>query len=220
METHTRGPPSRTTSPASSPSCFRARGRLASITTSALPTSPCSARIPSVLLRSSATERLRPFKRSKNPCAPRRAPSGRWVDSTFTTSAPAWARRSPQSGPAHSAERSSTSSPVGSHDAAAPRRAAIAARRRALPGLAAPGRRAARAAPPAPTADRDRGVGRPGPPRTTGRGRRRAWRRAPATPAPAPCPRHAGATPPRTRPHRAAAGNSRHSWSRRAARVP
>ena len=40
------------------------------------------------------------------------APSGRCVDSTFTTRAPARARRSPHSGPAQSAERSRTTMPL------------------------------------------------------------------------------------------------------------
>ena len=43
---------------------------------------------------------------------PRRAPSGRCDDSTLSTVAPARARRSPHSGPAHSAERSTTTSPL------------------------------------------------------------------------------------------------------------
>ena len=108
METQSRGPPARTRSGPSSPSCASARGRLASITTSARRTRACRIRTPDWPCQSSATDRLRPFSRSKNSGGPRRAPSGRCVDSTFTTVAPARARRSPQSGPAQSADRSTT----------------------------------------------------------------------------------------------------------------
>ena len=48
------------------PSCSSARGRLASITTSARRTSRRSAPRPPAVPKSKATERLRPFKRSKN----------------------------------------------------------------------------------------------------------------------------------------------------------
>ncbi len=58
---------------------------------------------------------------------PRRAPSGRLVDSTFTTVAPAPASRSPQSGPAHRAERSTTSRPCTSVAGDSPRRSATTA---------------------------------------------------------------------------------------------
>ena len=51
-----------------------------------------------------------PFKRSKKARAPRRAPSGRCVDSTLMTVAPDRARRSPHRGPAHRADRSMTTS--------------------------------------------------------------------------------------------------------------
>ena len=112
METQTRGPPAGTRSGPFTPSCASARGRLASITTSACRTRSWRTRMPSGLCKSSATDRLRPFNRSKNSRGPRRAPSGRCVDSTFTTVAPARARRSPHSGPAQSAERSTTTIPV------------------------------------------------------------------------------------------------------------
>ncbi len=109
-----RGPPLRTSSGASSPSCASARGRLASMTMSARRTRSCRIRIPSRFCRSRTTERLAPFMRSKNSDGPLRAPSGRCVDSTFTTRAPARARRSPHSGPAQSADRSTTTIPLAS----------------------------------------------------------------------------------------------------------
>ncbi len=68
-----------------------------------------SAATPETDPKSKATERLRPFSTSKKAGGPRRAPSGRAIDSTFTTVAPAPARMSPQSGPAHRADRSTTS---------------------------------------------------------------------------------------------------------------
>ena len=109
-----RGPPLRTRSGASSPSWASARGRLASMTMSARRTRSCRIRTPVRSCRSSATDRLRPFIRSKNSCGPRRAPSGRCLDSTFTTRAPARASRSPHSGPAQSADRSTTTMPSAS----------------------------------------------------------------------------------------------------------
>ena len=80
-------------------------------------------RTPSRSLKSSRTDRLRPFNRSKNSRVGRGArPSGRCDDSTLSTVAPAEARRSPHRGPAHSAERSTTTSPlVSSRGGASPR---------------------------------------------------------------------------------------------------
>ena len=76
--------------------------------------------------KSRATDRFAPLRRSKKDAGPRRAPSGREVDSTLITFAPARARRSPQSGPAHSEERSITRRPSGpERSGASPRRVAM-----------------------------------------------------------------------------------------------
>ena len=61
--------------------------------------------------RSSNTDALRALSRSKNAAGPRRAPSGRRVDSTLITSIPARASSCPHNGPAHSEERSTTRTP-------------------------------------------------------------------------------------------------------------
>ncbi len=85
-----------------------ARGREASTTMSARSSRPRSARTPSWQVRSSATLCLPSFIRSKNGRDPARAPSGRRVLSTLTTRAPARRSSCVQSGPAQSADRSTT----------------------------------------------------------------------------------------------------------------
>ncbi len=67
-----------------------------------------SCRTPSAWSRSSATDSLVAFNRSKKGPGPRRAPSGRRNDSTLMTLAPAHDSSWPASGPAHSEVRSST----------------------------------------------------------------------------------------------------------------
>ena len=108
-----------TTPSASMPSCASAHGREPSMTTSAASIRAASAAMPARSRRSRATHRLPALSRSKKPVWPRRKPSGRWLDSTFTTLAPAPARSCEQSGPAHSEERSATS---GGRDRAAAER--------------------------------------------------------------------------------------------------
>ena len=86
METHTCGPPPRTTSAASIPSCASARGRLASITTSARRTSARRSRTPSRALQVEGDGPLAPVQEVEEGAAARAAaPSGRCVDSTLTT---------------------------------------------------------------------------------------------------------------------------------------
>ena len=63
--------------------------------------------------KSATYESFPPFIQSKKAGGPARAPSGRDVLSTLTTVAPACANNCPQSGPAHIADRSATSSPDG-----------------------------------------------------------------------------------------------------------
>ena len=108
IDAHTLGPPVVRSVTASIPICSRARGREASMTTSAEARRSPSARTPARDRRSRATLRFRPFRRSKTASGPARAPSGRVVDSTLMTSAPASASSAPQSGPAHKELRSST----------------------------------------------------------------------------------------------------------------
>ena len=199
METQTCGPPRCAPGRrASSPSCASARGRLASITTSARRTSACRSRTPSRSCRSRATDRLRPFRRSKNAAgrgAPRRA-------AVSTRPSPPWRRHRP-------AGRHRAGPPTGrtGRRRAARRRLAgrriaegYRRRRRSGPRPRRAGPRAARAARRARA--RTSGITvaqarRDGGPH--GRDRTGAPRRARATPARPPCPRHAAATRPSTR---------------------
>ena len=151
-------------------------------------------------MKSSATERFRPFNRSKKAAGPRRAPSGRDVDSTLITSARSPARRSPQSGPAHSAERSTTRRPERSRRGAGPSGTGTTPGRFPASPTRATGR-------PSQAARADELVGLSGGHGTLdggphGGGTRRRVGRVRATPAPGPCPRGAAATP-ATNPDRA-----------------
>ena len=101
--------PDRSRCSALRPSCASARGRDASITTSAAAISRARAAAPSAVWKSRATPRCPPWSRSKSSGGPRRAPSGRWTDSTFTTCAPSSPRIRAHNGPAHSDDRSTTS---------------------------------------------------------------------------------------------------------------
>ena len=92
---------------ASIPSCSRARGRDPSITTSARPISAARRARPTSVVRSSATDSLRPWIDSKKRRA-RRPPSGRRKLSTVMIRAPSRASTSAHSGPAQSAARSRT----------------------------------------------------------------------------------------------------------------
>ena len=120
---------------------------------------------PSGLPKSSATDRFRPFSRSKNGRGPRRAPSGRVVDSTLTTVAPAPARQVAAEGPGP--QRGQVDDQAAGRD---PRRSPIrVGTRRHGPVTRSPRRhapRADRAARPAPSARRRR-AGRRARPRRT-----------------------------------------------------
>ena len=75
---------------------------------------------PSRVAKSTATPSLPPFIVSKNAVGPRRLPSGRAVDSTLITRAPACCSRRPHRGPAQSDDRSTTVTSAIGLGAAAP----------------------------------------------------------------------------------------------------
>ena len=93
----------------STPRLATARGRDASMTRSAAASNRNKNATSSGADRSMATDSLPALRRSKNGRGPLRAPSGRSRASTLTTRAPASSKRDAASGPAHSADRSTTS---------------------------------------------------------------------------------------------------------------
>ena len=94
------------------PSCARARGRDASMTTSAAASRARNRSTSRWSPKSRATDSWPACSRSKNGAGPRRAPSGRPVLSTLTVRAPATVKSWAHSGPAHSDDRSTTSAPA------------------------------------------------------------------------------------------------------------
>ena len=154
------------------PSCARARGRDASMTTSAAASRVRNRSTSRWSRKSRATDSCPACSRSKNGAGPRRAPSGRLVLSTLTVRAPAAVSSWAHSGPAHSDDRSTTSAPATD----GPGRAG---RQRRAPRTPAPMRRPRRAG-------RTGCRARPRPPRPRPRGarpRRSPGRRCRARPA-------------------------------------
>ena len=172
-----------------------------------------SASRPAAVDRSSATDCLPAFSRSKNWLGPRRAPSGRCGRLDLDhRGAGAWSRE-PQSGPAHSEPSSTTvvSVRAGAGRARAQRvDAAPAARRGAAGRLARAPRPEGPAAEPRSTTSPDgRPLDRRARSSATGR---RAARRARAMPARAPRRRGARATPRSTRHRRGGGGWRPRRW--------
>ena len=123
-----------TSSAAPMPSCSRARVGWPRARRRPGERAHAAVRLPALLRRSSATDRFRPFKRSKNAAGPRRAPSG-GVDSTLITDAPgrrqqvAAERAGPQRGEIHDDAGPRSTRRGGPERHRGPRRGAPASRR-------------------------------------------------------------------------------------------